>query len=160
MAKLYEITGEILELKEWLENEPDSEIVRDTLEALSGELDIKAEGYCKVLREFEGHKAVVEAEIDRLVEMKRADVSNIDRLKKALFQAMHVTGRQKIETGLFKLSVRNNAMSLDQIPDSLPERYLIHQEPTVDKRLLLADIKNGIPVDGVTTKQTQSLIIK
>lgn len=164
---LYEITSDILELKAMLDDDPESEFVRDTLEGLAGELDAKADGYCKVIKEFErhiasirGYKEAVKAEMERLTEMERVDENNIDRLKKALFQAMQVTDRPKIDTGLFKISIRNNAMSLDKIPDSLPEKYLVQQNPTIDKRLLLADVKAGVLVEGVTTKQTQSLIIK
>jgi len=49
---------------------------------------------------------------------------------------------------------------LDQVPERLPEKYLIPQEPKIDRKQLLADVKTGVVVDGVTTKRTQSLIIK
>lgn len=160
MSTLYELDNECMELMEMLEEDPGSEIVMDTLEALHGELDAKYEGYCKVIREMESRSKAIKEEIDRLDERKSVADNAVKKLRNALFQSMVLTGRKKIDGTIFKLLVKNNPVQLDQIPDSLPDDYMIPQEPKIDKKKLLADVKAGIDVPGVTLKQGQCLMIK
>ena len=160
MSTIYEITDDVLALMQMMEEDPENEVIKDTLEALSGELDIKAEGYCKAIAEYKAREAALDAAITDLTQKKQSVTGNIDRLKKALFDAMKATGKEKIKGILFYLYIKNNAESLDQVPEKLPEKYVVQQEPKIDRRQLLADVKSGIKVKGVTTKKTQSLIIK
>lgn len=160
MSTIYEIKGEIFELMELMEEDPENEIIRDTLDALKGELEVKAEGYCKIIREFEGKVSIVDAEMDRLNQKKQTYTNNIHRLKDTLLNAMLDTGHTKIKGDLFSLTVRKNAPQLSDLPEKLPEKYLIPQDPKIDKRLLLSDVKSGVEVKGVTLKQSQSLLIK
>ena len=162
MRTLYEIKDDVLEFMQIMEEDPESEIVKDTLEALNGELEAKAEDYCKVIAEFqakaENLKKIIE---DLKIKMQSAE-SNANRLKKALFLAMKETGREKIRGDIFYLYIKNNAISLDQVPDKdkLPEKYLVLQEPKIDRKALLADVNAGEVIEGVTIKRTQSLVIK
>lgn len=160
MSTIYEITDDVLALMQMMEEDPENDAIKDTLEALNGELDIKAESYCKVIEEFKAKEAALNAAIENLTQKKQSLSGNIDRLKGALFNAMKATGKEKIKGDLFYLYIKNNAESLDSVPEKLPEKYLIPLEPKVDRRQLLADIKSGVVVDGVTTRKTQSLIIK
>ncbi|MGL6220841.1 MAG: siphovirus Gp157 family protein [Lacrimispora sphenoides] len=160
MSTIYEITDDVLALMQMMEEDSDNEVIKDTLEALNGELDIKAESYCKVIAEFKAKEAALISAIESLTQKKQSVSGNIDRLKIALFGAMKATGKEKIKGDLFYLYIKNNAESLDQVPEKLPEKYLIPQEPKIDRKQLLADVKTGVVVDGVTTKRTQSLIIK
>jgi len=159
-STLYELTDDVLALMQMMEEDPENEVIRDTLEALTGELDIKAESYCKVIAEFKAREEALASAIDKLSQKKQSVSANIDRLNKALLGAMQATGKEKIRGDIFYLYIKNNAVSLDQLPEKLPKKYLVPQEPKVDRRQLLADVKTGIKVKGVTTKRTQSLIIK
>ena len=60
---LREITGEMMQLMIMLEDEPDSDVLKDTLEGLSGELDTKAENYVYVIKEYEGQIENIKKEI-------------------------------------------------------------------------------------------------
>lgn len=67
MATLYELTDEYRQLMEMMEDESiDQEVLRDTLEGLDGELEIKAENYAKVIAELGGKVNVLDREIERL----------------------------------------------------------------------------------------------
>lgn len=160
MATLYEITGDMMLLIEMLDEDPENEFVKDTLEGLSGELEQKADGYCKVIFQYDHESENLESEIKRLQARKVQVDNNIARLKDALFNAMQTVGVKKIKGDLFTLTIRHNATSLDKIPDNLPEKYLLPQPAKVDKKQLLNDIKAGVQIEGVTTKRTQSLLIK
>lgn len=160
MNTLYEIKDDVLTLMEMMEEDPDNEVIQDTLEALKGELSVKAESYCKVISEFKAREEALERAINDMESKKEMVKNNIERLKDALFSAMKETGEEKIRGDIFYLYIKNNAVSLDEVPEKLPEKYLIPQKPKVDRKTLLADIKAGVNVDGVTTKRTQSLIIR
>lgn len=160
MSTLYEIKGELFELMQMMEEDPENPVIADTLEALKGELELKAEGYCKVIQEFLAQAARIKEEIARLKIREERAEKNAKKMKDALYAAMLDTDTQRIRGTLFTLYIKNNAESLDLIPDNLPDRYLINQDPVVNKKLLLADIKAGTKVEGVTTKRTQSLIIR
>lgn len=160
MSTIYEITDDVLALMQMMEEDPDNEVIKDTLEALNGELDVKAESYCKVIAEFKAREEVLSSTIEKLTQKKQMVSSNISRLNKALFEAMQATGKERIRGDIFHLYIKKNALSLDQVPEKLPKKYLVPQEPKVDRKQLLADVKSGVKVKGVTTKTTQSLIIK
>lgn len=160
MSTIYEITDDVLSLMQMMEEDPENEVIKDTLEALSGELDVKAENYCKVMAEFKAREEVLASTIEKLLQKKQSVSNNISRLNKALFDAMQATGKERIRGDIFHLYIKNNALSLDQVPEKLPKKYLVPQEPKIDRKQLLADIKSGVKVKGVTTKTTQSLIIK
>ena len=109
---LYEITGDILELQEMLVSDPENEAIQDTLEALDGELSLKSEAYCKVIRNMEGNLESVKNEIDRLSKKKKNLENSVSRLKQALFNAMQATGTDKIKGDLFTLRIQKNAPQL------------------------------------------------
>lgn len=160
MSNLYELTGDVLELQEMLENDPENQAIQDTLEALTGELELKATAYCKVIKNMEGNLESFKNEIDRLNKKKKNIEHSISRLKQALFNAMQVTGTDKIKGELFTLRIQNNAPKLPSDLDinMVPIDYLIEREYEIDKRKLLAAIKNG-EVDGIELEVNQSLRI-
>ena len=157
---LYEITGEVLQLQEMLVNDPENEYVQDTLEALEGELNIKSEAYCKVIKNMEGNLESIKREIDRLSKKKKNLENSVSRLKQALFNAMQVTGTDKIKGDLFTLRIQNNAPQLPKDLDvnQVPIEFLVEREYSIKKRELLQAIKNG-EVDGIALEQSKSLRI-
>ena len=160
MSTLYELTADMEILKQMMDEDPDNEVILDTLEGLEGEIEIKAEGYCKVIAEYVAEMEVLKKEEERLYDKRKRAEQNTDRLKSALLTAMKVSEKYKINTGLFSLSLRNNPVSLDEVPEKLPKKYMIAQAPKIDRKLLLSDVKHGVRVKGVTIKQTQSLTIR
>ena len=54
MATLYELTDEYKQLLDMLEDDTvDPEILKDTLEAVGGEIEVKADGCAKLIKELE-----------------------------------------------------------------------------------------------------------
>lgn len=160
MSNLYELSADVLQLQEMLENDPENEAIQDTLEALSGELELKATAYCKVIKNMEGNLESFKNEIDRLSKKKKNLENSILRLKQALFNAMQVTGTDKIKGDLFTLRIQNNAPQLPKDLDvnQVPIDFLIERDYDIDRRKLLAAIKNG-EVDGIALEVKQSLRI-
>lgn len=160
MKNIYELTGDVLVLQEMLENDPDNQAIQDTLEGLTGELEVKATAYCRVIRNMESNLEGFKREIDRLQRKKKTIENSIQRLKTALFESMKVTGTDKIKDDLFSIRIQNNAPQLPKDLDimQVPVHYLVEAPPVIDKRALLADIKEG-KVEGIELEVNQSLRI-
>lgn len=107
MATLYELTGQYAELIE-LASEIDPEILKDTLEGIDGEIEVKADGYAKVMKELEGQTSILKAEIDRLNNRKALIENNIKAMKESLQNAMITTRKTKFKTDLFSFNIAKN----------------------------------------------------
>jgi uncharacterized small protein (DUF1192 family) len=165
MANLYEITQDYLQILSMMEDpELDHQILADTMEAVEGELEIKAENYAKVMKNLEADVAGIKAEIDRLSERKKTIENNIKNMKSALQMAMETTGKTKFKTELFSFNIQKNAPTVvidASDPNNIPPDFLKFKEPEVDKTAIKAAIQNGMDLTGVAhLEQRESLRIK
>ena len=165
MATLYQLTAEyqqLLELAEDTETSP--EILRDTLEALSGEIEVKADGYGMVIRELAADSDKIKSEIDRLKERKAAIDNNIKRMKENLQEAMIATDKRKFKTTLFSFGIRKNPSSVvmdEYYIENIPEEYLKYKDPEIDKAKIKEDIKAGKDLEGIAhLENSESLVIR
>ncbi len=162
MSTLYILTGEYLQLLE-MASDPtvDEDCLQDTMEAISGEIEEKAENYAKIIRSLEVNVDGIDAEIKRLTEYKKTMNNNVDRMKKALQSSMEATGKVKFKTQLFSFGIQNNPARLvvDDI-SKVPERFLIPQEPKVDNTAIKNALKDGAEFDFARLEQTKSLRIR
>ena len=159
--KLYEITGEILELLTMAEDlELDQKMIRDTMEGLDFEFEEKAEAYAKIIKTLEMDIAGLDEEIQRMTKRKATIKNNIDRLKRSLEGAMIATGKRKFKTPLFGFGIQKNPPSLNVLDESkIPEEFWIEQQPKLDKKAALAYVKEN-KVDWAELSQTESLRIR
>ena len=166
MATLYELTGQMQALLALMEDpDVDPQIVEDSLEAISGEIEVKADGYARVMAELEARKAAVKAEKDRLAALESSLGKNIDRMKESLKTSMIATGKTKFKTDLFSFSVQKNPpkVVIDD-PDRIPEGFLIPQPPKVDTVSIKESLKSvdaGSMWEGIChLEQGESLRIR
>lgn len=165
MATLYELTGNYLILAEMLDD-PDADpiTVMDTMDAIEGELDEKAENYGRIIRNLEAEAEAIRTEVDRLSRRRKTIDNNIDSLKKRLQMAMELTNRPKIDTPLFKFYIQKNAPSVVlDVEDltELPPEWLTYREPTVNKAAIKDALKAGLDLEGIAhLEQSQSLRIR
>ena len=166
MATLYELTGQYQMLLALMEDpDTDPQIIEDSLEAISGEIEVKADGYAKVWLELMAIEAALGAEIDRLTAKKRAVRNNIDRMMESLKNGLIAAGKPKFKTDLFSFSVQKNPpkVIIDD-PDLIPKYYLIQVEPRIDTAAIKDLLKNGDPnheLDGAAhLEQGESLRIR
>lgn len=109
MATLYELTGQFQQLLELASTgDIDQEALNDTLEGLGGEIELKADGYAKVIRELEGQVVMLKCEIDRLSNKKTSIENNIKTMKESLEMTMRATGKTKFKTDLFSFNIAKN----------------------------------------------------
>lgn len=142
---LYELTNEYLSLLEMAED-PDCDPITliDTLDGIGGEIEIKADGYAKVIRQLEADVAGLGAEIERLTKRKKTMENNIRSIKNRLEDAMVATGKTKFKTDLFSFGIQKNPpkVVIDD-PSRIYQEYLIEQEPKVDTMAIKNALKNA-----------------
>lgn len=122
MSTLYELTGDLLELQQMLlTGEVDEEVLNDTIEAVNGALESKAEGYGCIIRNMEADMAAIKAEEERLAKRRASLTKNRDWLEEHMHKAMLALDLKSIKTQLFTWGVRQNPAKVvitdeDQIP--------------------------------------------
>ena len=109
MGTLFEIVNEFEELYE-LATDPlvDSEAWETTLEALTGELEVKSAGYVNVIKQLE-MEAKQAAEISKMfADKQKVRENHIKQMKEALKLAMEKIGTDEIDAGIFKIKLQAN----------------------------------------------------
>ena len=158
--KLYELTenyNQVLEMAEQL----DAEMLKDTLDSIDEAIEIKVENTAKVVRSLEGNVDAIESEIKRLTAKKSTLDNNIKGIKKYMQESMEQVGKDKIKGQLFNIGIQNNPQSVNILDEKkINLDYFIQQPSKLDKKLLLADLKEGKEVEGAEIQQTRSLRIR
>ena len=156
MASLYDLTGDYAKFAEYMEQvelEPEiQEALEDALNNLGEDIEIKLENYAKIIKNFESDIAGLKAEEERLAKKRKAMENSIKNMKQRMTEAMIQTGKVDIKGELFKFKVQANppavVMDVNYIED-VPEKYLIAQDPKIDKKKLAEDLKAGVELEGV-----------
>lgn len=165
MATLYELTEDYLRLLEMAEDEDvDSEVLADTMEGIEGEIEDKADGYAKVMRQIDGDITSVGVEIARLTARKKSMENSKERIKKTLEMAMNASGKTSFKTELFNFKIQKNPPSLKLADDLdialVPAEYLKFADPTIDKAKVKEALKQGEAIEWAHMEQTEGLRIK
>lgn len=157
---LYELKENYLKVLELIE--AGEEGLEDTLESINDAIEIKADGYARIIRNLEANVVALKTEIDRLTNRRRSIENSIDRLKENLKDAMIATGKEKIKTDLFNVTVVNNPVAVNVIDEKLiPEKYFkVEIIRKLDKLSLRDAIKNGEEIQGAKLMQGKGLRIK
>ena len=138
MATLYELTGQFLDIYNL---ELDEETKLDTLDSIDWETEYetKVENYIKVMKNLEDEKKK-------------------EHLKDTLSASMSLTGHERVDTPLFKVSFRKSqAVEVDETV--LPEAYKIATWKA-DKKRLKEDLKNGLEIIGASLVERKNLSIR
>lgn len=157
MATLYELTGQFLDIYNM---ELDEETKLDTLDSIDWKSDYenKVENYIKVMKNLEADVEARKNEIKRLTELNKADEKKKDHLKETLSTSMSLTGHERVDTPLFKVSFRKSqAVEVDET--ILPESYKVATWKP-DKKRLKEDLKNGLEIVGASLVERKNLSIR
>ena len=158
---LYEITREAQELAFLLETDELTPELEEALHINQFQLQEKAGNYAKVIANIQSDSDAIDAEIKRLKAMKDTKDRSISRLKEALRDAMLVSGIDKIESSLFKLSLRRSEAVEVDVVEALPSSFLnIKNVVTADKIAIKDAIKRGENVMGARIVENFNLQIK
>ena len=162
---LYKLTADYLQVLQMAEDpDVDPEVIEDTLEDIGGSIEDKADSYATVMITIDGDIKMLAEEIARLTERKKAMEANRQRIKDYLQKSMVVTGKTKFKTEKFSFSVQKNPASVvldtDDV-DRIPVKYLVPQEPKINKVQIKEDLKAGMELPGIAhLEQSESLRIR
>ena len=160
MASLYELTGQMEYLKELLEDtEVEDQVVLETMESIEYEIEEKADGYAKIIRMLSAEVDAIDGEIERLTARKKSLSNNVNRLKSSLSESMILLDKRKFKTPLFSFHIQKNPATVD-IVGKVPKKFLIPQEPKVDKKAIIAFVKEHGDTKYAKLTQSESLRIR
>lgn len=131
------------------------------MDQLEGEFNTKIDNICAYIKNQEALKSGISDEIKSLNDRKRSVDRKIDYLKGLITDSMARRDVKKLETPRNKISFRKsvsvNVLDENQIDGS----YFVEKvERKLDKKTLLADLKNGVEVDGAELLEKQNIQIK
>ena len=162
MSTMYELTADymtVLSMATDGETPPDA--IADTLEAIGGEIEIKAESSAVIMQELNAEADKLDAEIKRLTTRKKALETNADAIKDRIYNTMKSTKKEKFKTTLFSFSIKKNPPKL-VIDDEtkIPKKYLIPQPAKIDNAAIKAELTAGKKLKYAHIEQGESLTIK
>ena len=125
MSSLYELTANYETVLNMLYDEDtDEQMILDTLESIEGDIEDKADGYAKIIKELEAKENARKEEAKRLTDSAKILKNRINYLKQNLFNSMKTTGKTKFSTDLFNFSiVGNGGKQALTINGDVPEEY-------------------------------------
>lgn len=161
MATMYNLTDDYKNVLAMAEDENiDPQAIANTLEAIAGEIEEKAQN-CEIIKlELIAERDKLKHEIARLFARAAAIDEKIDNITKSIYNAMMLTGNKKFRTELFSFSIVKNPPSLViDDPKKIPAKYLIPQEPKINNAAIKADIKDA-PCDWAHIEQSERLDVR
>ena len=158
---LYQITQEASQLASLLETEELTAELEAMLVINQQELTEKSINYAKVIKNLEADSDAIDNEIKRLKAMKESKDLVVSRMKEAVKNAMLVSGIDKIESSLFKLSLRRSEAIQIVNEEQLSPAYIREKiVKTPDKELIKSAIKAGKTVEGAVLSENFNLQLK
>lgn len=158
--KLYELAEEFSDISAMLyaDEEIDQQTIDDTLEAAQIDFDTKVENIVKLIRNMEADANGYKAESERLAKRKGTVDGKIQSLKEYIKGCYERAGITRAGTAIAGARLQNNPPSVEIADERvLPDEYLIKQEPKVDKKALIAALKEGAEIPGACLRQTKSI---
>lgn len=125
MSNLYQLTNNYeIVLNMLYDEDADEEMILDTLEAIEGEIEDKADNYAKIIKELEAKQNARKEEAKRLTESAKVFENRVKALKSNLFNSMKATGKTKFATDLFSFNIaKNSGKQTLTIDGEVPEEY-------------------------------------
>lgn len=168
---LYNLTNEIIELDAMIENldyiddpiqrEKSEKAIKMMIEDTTGDIEKKYEGYGKYIRNIENEIDIAKAEIERIKAIKKSNENKIERLKDGLLYSLIALDKRKVETPLFKFSLRKSkSVEIEDI-DKIPADYFeIIEEKKIFKVNIKKALNDGEMVDGARLIERDNLNIR
>jgi hypothetical protein len=158
---LYQLTQEAQYLAALLETEELTPELEAELLINQEQLQTKGINYAKVIANYQSEADQIDAEIKRLKAMKESRDKKVTWLTESLKKAMLVSGIEKIESPLFKISLRRSEAVEVEIPEALPVDWQVKKVTiTADKVAIKKAIKEGYSITGARLVENFNLSIK
>lgn len=145
MTQLYALTGQMAELAAMCDTDDEGlkQAIQDTMAGIQGEFEVKADNIVMLRRNIEGDISAIDAEIDRLNELKRIKASSVTAITDYLRRNMDAANIKSIKRPLFTISLVTGKEKVivdneDAVPDELTT---VSTKITPDKNAIAAKLK-------------------
>lgn len=162
MASMYELSGDfklVSAMEENAETDEELQIIKDTLDAIVAELEVKLENSAKFIKNLESDVGGLEKEINRLKKIKTRKESLIERLKLNCDSAMKLNNETTKKAGTFTFSYRKSEKTIVDDVSKLPDEL-----KKVEYKPIASEIKKYIKehgsVNGARLETCMNLQIK
>ena len=158
MAYLYELEGIYAQLQAM---ELDDETFNDTLESIDFEENFaqSCEWFIKMQRNAEADAERFKAEKNAFAKKQKEAESRAERFKERIKEAMILTNKKKVDTGLFKLSLRKSKQ-VDILDETKIPLEFMKLEYKPIKTELAKHLKAGEVIKGATLIEKESLQVR
>ena len=140
-----------------------AEVVTDTLDAMAGELEVKAQNVVMYARNLQTTAAAIKEAEEQMAKRRKAIENRAKHLLEYVQGCMETAEVRKIECPYFRLAIQAKPPSVDVYePGLLPSEYMRTPEappPAPDKTAIAAAIKAGKEVPGARLVQGTRLAI-
>lgn len=165
MTTLYELSNEYLAVQNKLiEADFDEQTIKDTLEGMAGEIEIKSQNAAFFIRNLESSAEQIKQAEKQMAERRMALENKADTIREYLKRNMVATGITKIECPYFAISLKKNPPSVLITNEAvIPKKYLLQSAPpppSVDKKAIAEALKAGVEVAGAELSQGERVEIK
>lgn len=131
LTEQYEVVRDMM-----YDPEVDEQTVRDTMEAIWGEIEDKADGCAKIIFGMDADAKILKAEEERLNARRKRLEERSKWLKENLMANMQAIGKEKFKTALFSFSIQKNGgkepLVIDGSIADIPGKFLIPQDPVIN----------------------------
>ncbi|SDI14384.1 virus Gp157 [Alteribacillus persepolensis] len=159
--KLYELTSSYAQVLDMIEEGADREAMQDTLDSIEDAIEEKVDRMGMVLKTLEANQKALKEEEKRLADRRKHYESESRHLKQYLQHQLESIGKKKVKGTIFTAGIQKNPPSVDVInEDILPKEFFIEQEPKLDKKKLLAYLKEGNEIKGAEIMQSEGVRIR
>lgn len=165
MTSLYVLANEYRAVANTIEDmDLPAECVRDTLEGLAGDLEAKAANVAMVVRNLETTISAIKEAEEQMKARREALENRAESIKEYIKENMITSKINVISCPYFVLKIQNNPPSVViGNADAVPSKYINPPEPvptSLNKRMMLEDMKNGVDIPGASIIKKQRLVIK
>lgn len=165
MTSLYDIAAEYRQTADKLADlDLDEQTIADTLEGMSGALEVKAQNVVMFARNLEATATAIKEAETAMAARRKAIEHRAAGLRRYALSAMQVAGVQSIECPYFKLSVRKNPPAVEVFDAAqIPAQFMRTPEPpppAPDKKAITEAIKAGQEVPGARLVSGERLEVR
>ena len=165
MTSLYDIAAEYRQTADKLADlDLDEQTIADTLEGMSGALEVKAQNVVMFARNLEATATAIKEAETAMAARRKAIENRAAGLRRYALSAMQVAGVQSIECPYFKLSVRKNPPAVEVFDAAqIPAQFMRTPEPpppAPDKKAITEAIKAGKEVPGARLVSGERLEVR
>ncbi len=164
--KLYELANDYVALMQAIDNdELPEECIADTLEAITGEIEVKADNIACMLKNIEAEVNAIKQEEANLATRRKTKEKAYERLKEYLSTTLQSLSIDKVETARNKITFRKSeSVEIDDTfiewAQKNREDLLKYSAPTADKTEIKKLLKGGAELQGAQLISKSNIQIK